>query len=94
MLLPPRSVAFLTSFEKLAERGTSTLPRAVRSQLLFASIDAALYHDGFLAQFNISPSTAPQLLVIDIPGKRYGHDGSVCEYEELEGQLEGPTRMT
>jgi thiol-disulfide isomerase/thioredoxin len=88
VLLPPRSALFLTSFEKLAARSSTSLPPSVRAKFLFGFLDAALHAESFLSQFNVSPSDAPQLLVIDIPSKRYWHDRSVFEYEEQESQLE------
>lgn len=86
--LPPRSVLFMASFAKLAARGSTGLTTAVRDRFVFGWLDVSVHAETFLSQFNISPADAPQLLVLDAPGKRYWHDASVFEYEAQEQQLE------
>lgn len=94
VLMPPKSALFLTSFQKLASRSSTTLSPAVRNKFLFGWLDGEVHHEHFLSQFNVSPSQNPTLLVIDIPTKRYWLlDETVAvdasgSYEAMESQLE------
>lgn len=80
---PPRSAAFMHAITRLANREETPLHVRDRDRFVFGWLDATLYN-GFLTQFNLSPADAPQLLVIDTPSKRYWHDFTVKEQEDME----------
>jgi hypothetical protein len=75
---------FISKWKEYARTG----PKTITDSYIFSSIDGKKW-SGFLQQFSMDTSTLPQILILDVPKRRYWYDASMPMEEFMSAVTKG-----